>query len=381
MAGTAQRYVELAQSLQSHTEVGLLAISGSTRPEWLHSDIKFLSRDVGLVRVYQFMTQYDTWFSQTLSKKEFIPFRRSRARFIYDGYDPVYVENLEHLKYGSDDAAAGRHLDFIQQELARVLKVADKVAYATPSQKHYLVGMSQQQKGFNLEKYRQDSSGLKTFVSVPFGLRKTPTLSPQRRQELRAALGVKPRDTLVLWGGGIWNWFDPLSLLKALDDPKLPKTVKLYFPGFRHPNADVPKTDMARKVQDFIAKHKYLSQRIIVGSEWVPYEHRREIFGIADVGASLHFESLETELSFRTRVLEYLAHELPIISTRGDFFAGEISAHQLGHVVDYEQPKEITAVLTALAQPGYRNEIADRVKQYALRFNWDDIAKNLMKEL
>jgi hypothetical protein len=65
------------------------------------------------------MTQYDTWFSQTLSKKEFIPFRRSRARFIYDGYDPVYVENLEHLKYGSDDAAAGRHLDFIQQERAQ----------------------------------------------------------------------------------------------------------------------------------------------------------------------------------------------------------------------------------------------------------------------
>lgn len=381
MAGTAQRYVELAQSLRSHTEVGLLSIPGSTRPAWLHPDIAFLSRDVGLVGVYRFMTQYDTWFSQSLSKKELIPFRRSGARFIFDGYDPVYVENLEHLKYGSDDIASQHHLDFIQQELTRVIKVADKIAYATPSQKHYLVGLCQGQKGFTLDQYRQDSSDLKTFLSVPFGLRKTPALSPLRRQELRDALGVKPTDTLVLWGGGIWNWFDPLSLLKALKDPNLPKSVKLYFPGFRHPNADIPKTDMARRVQDFIAKHTDLSQRIIIGTQWVPYERRREIFGIADVGASLHFKSLETELSFRTRVLEYLAHDLPILSTKGDYFAGEVSAHQLGRVVDYEQPNEIASALTEMSRPASRKEIAARVKRYATQYNWDDIAKNLMKEL
>ncbi len=29
--------------------------------------------------------------------------------------------------------------------------------------------------------------------------------------------GIGPDDKVILWGGGIYNWFDPLTLLRAVD--------------------------------------------------------------------------------------------------------------------------------------------------------------------
>src|SRR5207244_1616744 len=58
--------------------------------------------------------------------------------------------------------------------------------------------------------------------------------------------GIREADFVLLWGGGIWNWFDPLTLIRAVariagqrDD------VKLFFLGVRHPDPLIEEMAMA----------------------------------------------------------------------------------------------------------------------------------------
>ncbi len=381
MAGTAQRYVELARAAGKHTTVGLVAPPGSTRPVDLDENIQFMSKDVSLRRVAKFLSSYDVWFSQTISAKELFLLKRNKAEFIYDGYDPVYIENLERLSYEQDDISAKKHLAFIRNELKRALLNAKYIAYATPAQKHYLLGQLQALKGLNLGEYRQNHSAVGKFVSLPFGMHAQRNLGGSERDELRKKLGVSKRDQLALWGGGIWNWFDPLTLLESMRKGYVPNNTKLYFPGFRHPDPHVPQMQVASQVMAYIDKYPVLRKRVIIAEGWTPYSRRNELFGITDVGLSLHYQSLETELAFRTRVLEYLAHEVPILSTEGDYFAWEIKTQELGEVVPYLDARAVGLALHRLQDAKISKMYKKNIDSYRKEYDWDSIIKNLLELL
>ena len=72
---------------------------------------------------------------------------------------------------------------------------------------------------------------------APFGVSDEPPR--HTRPVLRGVVpGIGEGDKVVLWGGGIYNWFDPLTLLRAVDKlrGRLPE-VRLYFLG---PQASEP---------------------------------------------------------------------------------------------------------------------------------------------
>ena len=63
--------------------------------------------------------------------------------------------------------------------------------------------------------YNQDPT-LKRMISVvPFGL---PTNKPiHTRKVLKGVVkGIENNDFVIIWGGGIYNWFDPLTLIRAM---------------------------------------------------------------------------------------------------------------------------------------------------------------------
>ncbi len=58
--------------------------------------------------------------------------------------------------------------------------------------------------------------------------------------------GIGPDDDVLVWAGGVYDWFDPLTLVRAVARlvEKRP-SVRLYFMGMQHPNPDVPPMQMA----------------------------------------------------------------------------------------------------------------------------------------
>ena len=56
--------------------------------------------------------------------------------------------------------------------------------------------------------------------------------------------GIGPSDRLLLWGGGIWNWFDPLTVIRAVGRLAEGRSdVKLLFLGLKHPSSAVGRDD------------------------------------------------------------------------------------------------------------------------------------------
>jgi len=86
--------------------------------------------------------------------------------------------------------------------------------------------------------------------------------------------------------------------------------------------------------------------------EWVPYADWQNYLLEADVGIALHFDTLETRMAFRTRVLDYLWGGLPMVLTRGDATGDLVARHGLGHLVDYADVAGVAeALLDVLTQP------------------------------
>src|SRR5205823_4208253 len=93
--------------------------------------------------------------------------------------------------------------------------------------------------------YDADPSLRSLIDVVPFGV---DDVSPvQHRHAIRGVVdGITADDEVLLWGGGVYNWFDPLTLIRAVDTLRARRpNLRLYFLGMKHPNPEVPQMRMA----------------------------------------------------------------------------------------------------------------------------------------
>jgi len=88
-----------------------------------------------------------------------------------------------------------------------------------------------------------------------------------------------------------------------------------------------------------------LDSSVFFNSSWVDYADRQNYLTEADAGVSTHYSHIETTFSFRTRILDYLWAELPMVVSAGDHFAEMIATEKLGLVVD---PEDVAGLSRAL---------------------------------
>jgi len=91
---------------------------------------------------------------------------------------------------------------------------------------------------------------LESLVRVaPFGIEAAPSSSSRAIKGVIEGIG--PDDPVLLWAGGVYNWFDPLTLVRAVEllRREVPD-VRLVFMGMSHPNPDVPQMLRARQTRD-----------------------------------------------------------------------------------------------------------------------------------
>ena len=172
---------------------------------------------------------------------------------------------------------------------------------------------------------------------VPFGL---PNELAGRiaRVGTRVMKGVRPgiraSDHVLLWAGSILDWQDPQTLVRAVASIAARRDdIKLFFMGTRHPNPQVPPM---RAVEESMALARELGRARHASSSSTTGCRTPIDGGIsieADLGLSTHRDHLETRLSFRTRMLDYLWTGLPIVCTDGDVFASLVAERGLGAVV------------------------------------------------
>lgn len=298
---------------------------------------------------------------------------------VADLYDPMHLENLEQQKTLPKVLRLLKTLD-INGIINRQILRADFFLCASEKQRDLWLGQLAALGRLNTKTYDNDSSLRRLINVVPFGVQDDPPVQTERLIRDRVE-GIDNDDKVLVWGGGIYNWFDPLTLIRAVARvSERHDNLRLVFMGTKHPNPDVPEMQMLVEAQQLAAKLNLLNRHVFFNEGWVAYNERANVLLDADAGVSTHLDHLETAFSFRTRILDYLWAGLPIIATRGDIFEGIIESHRLGAVVHPGEVEELAeAIENLLFNPKQLKETAHRVKEFASHFHWDETSQPLIR--
>ena len=271
-------------------------------------------------------------------------FDRTDRIFVVDVYDPLHLEQLEQGREVDEDGRWGHVADataVLNHQLAR----GDFFLCASPKQRDLWMGHLASLGRVNPATYDADP-GLDALIDVvPFGISDDPPVLT--RPAIKGVMpGVGPDDTVILWGGGVYNWFDPLTLIRAVQQLAARRAdVRLVFLGMRHPNPLIPEMRMAVAARALADELGLTGTHVLFNEEWVAYDERQNFLLDADIGVSTHLHHVETDYSFRTRILDYLWASLPIVSTTGDAMAELIEHRGLGLTVP---PGDVAALVEAL---------------------------------
>jgi hypothetical protein len=296
-----------------------------------------------------------------------------------DMYIPTHLENLE--PFGA--AGGPEHVAAVEHQVAVInddLRAGDFFLCASDRQRDFWLGSLAALGRVNPSNYGADPTLRRLIDVVPFGLDPAPPpeLPAAGAGVLRAEFpAIGAGDPVVIWGGGVYNWFDPLSLVRAVDRLRGRWTdLRLVFLGMRNPNPGIPEMRMAAATRSLSDELGLTGRHVFFRDGWVSYDRRGEYLVDADIGVSTHLSHIETHFSFRTRVLDYLWAGLPMVLTEGDTLSDGIAAAGLGVTVAPGDPDAIAeGIESLLARPPGR----DAVRAYGTRYAWDRVAEPLRR--
>lgn len=371
MAGPAIRALEIAKVLSQQNEVRLVSTQGA---DLTHPDFEIEFADDESLRAHADWSDAIVFQGHVLSSHPWLA--DERYVLVADIYDPMHLEVLEQTRYLS--AEDREHVSLVTTEVLNAqIERADFLLCASEKQRDFWLGQMAALGRINPLMYDADNT-LRSLLGVaPFGIGEEPPV--QRRHGIKGAVaGIAPTDKVIIWGGGIYNWFDPVTLIEAVHQlVKRRPDLRLFFLGVSHPNPNVPEMEMSLRARELALELGLLDRVVFFNDGWVPYEERADYLLDADLGVSTHFDHLETAFSFRTRILDYLWAGLPIVSTDGDTFASIVRDNELGSIVP---PEDVEALVAALESCVY-GEDAPRyranVGAYAERMRWSNVLEPL----
>jgi glycosyltransferase involved in cell wall biosynthesis len=291
---------------------------------------------------------------------------------VVDIYDPMHLEALEQSTTETDETRNRIVIDTtrtINHQLFR----GDFFLCASERQRDFWLGQLAALGRVNIPNYLADSDFRKLIDIAPFGLSDVrPAITgPGMRSVIP---GIAEGDKVVLWGGGLYDWFDPFTLVRAIAQvSKTHPDIRLVFMGVVHPNKDVPEMKVVSQTRELARSLGVLGKHVFLNETWVPYEERANFLLEADAGVSTHHHHVETRYSFRTRILDYLWAGLPIITTDGDAFGDIVLENHLGHVVHAEDVNGLAqAIISSCYHETDRESFIANVEAYRAHFFWSN---------
>jgi glycosyltransferase involved in cell wall biosynthesis len=370
MAGPAIRAIAMARVLAGDGHQVVLATTSTLEPG-LRGDgfrmVTLCSGDDAAFSALEKEAQLIVF--QGHAMEQFSALATTDRVVVADAYDPMHLEMLEQGREqprATWEMLVRSRVALLNQQLSR----ADVVLCASERQRAFYLGQLAALGRVSPTTYEHDPHLERLIAVAPFGLDAQP---PQHTDAvLRGVIeGVDGDSRILLWGGGIYSWFDPLALIHAVHALAAwqPRT-KLVFLGTKHPGVEPMGV-----VKDAMQLAEQLGARghsVVFNGDWVPYEQRGSFLLEADAGVSTHHAHVETEFAFRTRILDYLWAGLPMVVTAGDTFADLVEEERLGIVVPAGDQEALEAALEkVLYDEAFAQAVRKRVEATRERFHWE----------
>jgi glycosyltransferase involved in cell wall biosynthesis len=279
----------------------------------------------------------------------------NKRRAVLDLFSPVITELVEVA-----NSSILLHQDLFLETRTRDLMVqlllADLILCATPRQRNLYFGMLSALGRVTPEAYDDDHWLAKLLTLAPFGVR--PGEPRQTRPVLKGVWpGISPKDTVLLWNGGIIEWYDVETLIRAIHRISSQRSdIKLFFLGTEHPDNPPASAKLqglgggtVRAALQLCRELDVLDKSVFFNFDWVDYEDTVNYLCEADVGVCTYFDNLETHFSFRSRLLDLLWAQLPILCTQGDVWAELVADRSLGIAVPERSEHAVVEAILRLA--------------------------------
>jgi hypothetical protein len=277
MASPGIRHWEFARVLSNFSNV-TLALAPSVKMYQTPAQPDFPAKVVLCRRAADLralVAEADVIVTQGLTPTHYPFLLHTGKPLVVDLYDPFV---LEFLHWFTDKPMPERvHFDEGQRRaLVQQIWAADFMLCASEKQRDYWLGMLSALGRINAYTHSDDETMYRLIDVVPFGL---PTVPPSHDKQVLKGVykTIAGDDKVILWGGGIWDWFDAPTLVRAMERVSQERpNVKLFFMGTQRPNVIPPKSKM-QAIDDTIALSKDLGlyDRYVFFNDWVLYNERQ----------------------------------------------------------------------------------------------------------
>lgn len=302
-----------------------------------------------------------------------------KKRFVVDLFSQYAMEwmevGLQHYQ--------GHHLSAwvnrTRAVLSMQLTMADFVLTCNERQRDSYIGMMVSLGLISPNVYDNDDSLRRYIDSAPHGIRRElPEEHPPILRGVREGFGRD--DKIIIWNGGIIQWYDPATLLEALhrlgrDD------IKLLFLGAAYPG--IKELGVGVRFQDAKAiarRNGQLDRTVFFEEGWVSHEVAKRYVQEADISVCTYFDNLETRYSHRTRFVDLIWAELPFICTHGDVLAEEVERNGWGMVVPEEDPAALALAIEKLIDDdAFRAQCRANLAAARPSLQWEETMKPLIR--
>ena len=291
--------------------------------------------------------------------------------FILDFFTQHYIEWMENTKDKSSRRNAW--MTMARSYLNMQLTFADFVVCANERQRDTFIGSLIALDLINPAAYDSDPS-LRALIDIaPHGVR-----TDERKQGKPVLKGVyggiRETDKVLLWHGGILQWYDPPTLLRAVAKIReIRDDVKLVFVGALYPG--LRSLGFGKRFEESVELARELglyNSTVFFDIGWVPYEEIKDYLLEADLAVCTYFNNMETRYSHRTRFVDAFWAELPMICTRGDVLAELIDERGLGLVVEQGDVDGVAdAILKLLDDEELNQRTKDNIREANKEMIWD----------
>jgi len=229
-------------------------------------------------------------------------------QLILDCNVPAYVEVSAR-----NSADIQKEFEFFHEDVnrfARALRRGDIFLCASDAQQRYYQGVLSAIGRVNPVTYGSD-----LIYQVPYGIyRDAPVAKTKPITDLMKK-GRKAKK--LLWFGGIYPWFDLTTLVDAVQIINKTTPTELVIVGAKNPFNGHP--DFIKRYDDLMAylKDEGRSEFVTV-KDWVDFNDRGDWYLDSDLVVTLNKIGEENELAWRTRLVDYVWADLPIVTNGGD---------------------------------------------------------------
>jgi hypothetical protein len=372
MAGPAIRAWQIARALSKEHEVRLVS---TVRAELTHPDF-----EVSLIDQAS-MAELEAWCDvfvfQGYIMWEYPAIRDSKKIVVCDIYDPFHLEQLEQAR---DLGEEERRNTVLGSALVLNQQLSAATSSCAPARSSATSGSASSPRSVGSTRRTTTSPDLSGLIQLaPFGVSDEPPCAPDRRSRAwcpasasttRSSCGAAASTT------GSTRDAPPCGRQAA----RSPTQRAAVLPRrLQHPNPGVPEMRMAVEARTLANELGLVGTHVFFNEAWVAYDDRQNYLLDADIGVSTHFHHVETEFSFRTRILDYLWAGLPIVTTGGDSLAAEIEARPIGLTVPAE---DVGALEEALFRLLDDRELAERCRAnarvMAAEHTWSQVLEPLV---